>query len=172
MGNFPLAHLRTSSTLLSSEGLHPCRLIDWIVQITAFDRPGSCCVTPKKFAAETFAEWQTKKELAQLKKKAEGWFPKAQDLNAYAWCLLTCGPVQLRDPRKALKLVEKAVAKSNGKHAGILDTLALAYHRTGDTAKAIETQRKAVALLPPGDSISRTALEFRLAEFKKANGGR
>ena len=127
---------------------------------------------PKTFAAEAFARRQTKKELAQLKKKAASWFPKAEDLNAYAWCLLTCGPVELRDARKALELAEKAVAKSNGKHAGILDTLALAYHRTGNSGKAIETQRKALELLPPGDSIARTALGLRLAEFEKADGER
>jgi tetratricopeptide (TPR) repeat protein len=123
---------------------------------------------PPTFAAEVFAERQARKELAQLKKKAEKWFPEAEDLNAYAWTLLTCKPVRFRDPEKALVLAKKAVAGSDGKHAGILDTLALAYFRTGDTAEAIETQRKAVALLPPGESVSRVALENRLAEFEES----
>lgn len=78
----------------------------------------------------------------------------------------------MRDPAKALKLARKAVSKSEGKDARFLDTLALACHLTGDTAKAIETQRKAVSLLPPGESIPRTVLEPRPAEFEKARGER
>ncbi|MFQ5424184.1 MAG: hypothetical protein ACE5F9_09410, partial [Phycisphaerae bacterium] len=54
------------------------------------------------------------------------------------------------------------------KNPGYLDTLALAYHRTGDTARAIETQEKAVALLPPGDSPTRKEFEARLEEFRQA----
>jgi len=42
-------------------------------------------------------------------------------------------------------------------------TLSLAYHLTGDTAKAIETQNKAIALLPEGESDLRTTLEASLA---------
>ena len=47
-----------------------------------------------------------------------------------------------------------------------LDTLSLAYHLTGDTAKAIENQKKAIALLPPGESSLRTSLEGTLADFE------
>ncbi len=49
----------------------------------------------------------------------------------------------------------------------ILDTLALAYHRTGHTARAIENQKKAHALLPTGSEY-RTAFERQLATFEKA----
>ncbi len=123
---------------------------------------------PKTFVAEAYAENYAKKAMAKLKKAAEVWFPSAVDLNSYSWYLLTCGPAKMRNPKKALGLATKAVKKSEGKSAGILDTLALAYYQTGDTAKALETQRKAVALLPPGDSTLRVGLEARLAEFEKA----
>ena len=39
---------------------------------------------------------------------------------------------------------------------------------TGDTAKAIETEEKALSLLPPGDSATRKALEESLARFRGA----
>ena len=41
--------------------------------------------------------------------------------------------------------------------------LALAHHLTGETAKAIETQKKALALLPEGESQERNDFEARLA---------
>ena len=49
-----------------------------------------------------------------------------------------------------------------------LDTLSLAYHLTGDTAKAIENQKKAIALLPEGNSTLRSDLEEALAKFESA----
>ena len=65
----------------------------------------------------------------------------------------------------------QAVAASDAKSPAILDTLGLAYFMTGDRASALETQRKAVSLLPPGDSPTRTALEKRLAEFEADESG-
>ena len=52
-----------------------------------------------------------------------------------------------------------------------LDTLSLAYHLTGDSAQAIENQKKAIALLPEGPSGTRTAMEESLAEFEAASHG-
>ena len=89
-------------------------------------------------------------------------------LNEYAWELLTCEPADLRDPVAALPVAKKAVEKSGGKDAGILGTLALAYFLTGDAAKAIETEEKAISLLPPGDSPLRTSLEKSRARFRLA----
>ena len=87
--------------------------------------------------------------------------------------LLTCKPEDLRDPELALSLAKRAVEKSDEKnqdsHAGILDTLALAYFMTGDTAKAIETQVKALALLPNEDSSKRTEMETNMAKFRAAD---
>jgi tetratricopeptide (TPR) repeat protein len=89
---------------------------------------------------------------------------EASLLNGYAWDLLICEPADLRDPVAALPVAQEAVERSGRKDADILDTLALAYFMTGDTAKAIETQEQAVALLPPGDP-SRKDLEATLAKF-------
>ena len=49
-----------------------------------------------------------------------------------------------------------------------LDTLALAQHMTGDTAKAIETQRRALGLIPPEYYQQRKEMEDRLAEYEAA----
>ena len=39
---------------------------------------------------------------------------------------------------------------------------------TGDTLKAIETQKKTISLLPEGESSLRTSLEEALAKFEAA----
>ena len=57
---------------------------------------------------------------------------------------------------------------SGGNDAEILDTLALAYFMTGDTARAIEIQVEAVSLLPPTESRLRTELEANLAKYRQA----
>ena len=82
--------------------------------------------------------------------------------------LLTCDPADLRDPETALPLVLEANEMTEHKNPMYLDTLSLAYHLTGDTAKAIEIQKEAYALLPPGESSLRTALEGVLADFESA----
>ena len=89
-------------------------------------------------------------------------------LNAFVWALLTCDSADLRDPTAALPLAQRAVEKSGGKDPGILDTPALAYFLTGDIAKAIEVEEKALSLLPPGDSQVRKDLEKNLARFRDA----
>ena len=71
-------------------------------------------------------------------------------MNNLARLLLTREPPDSRDPRTALKLALEAAEKDGYKDPYSLDTLSLAYHLTGDTAKAIENQRKAISLLPTG----------------------
>ena len=92
----------------------------------------------------------------------------ADDLNEHAWLLLTCELEDMRDPQAALPIAKRAVEKSGGQNAAYLDTLGLAYFMTGDTAKAIETQEKAVLLLPPGESSLRPELEANLVKFRAA----
>ncbi|MBU0640427.1 MAG: serine/threonine-protein kinase [Planctomycetes bacterium] len=70
-------------------------------------------------------------------------------LNLYAWTLLTCRPTAMRDVATALPIAEAAAALSAGKTPAILDTLALAYHLSGDNDRAVEVQLKSMALLPP-----------------------
>ena len=92
----------------------------------------------------------------------------APELNKYAWSLLTSEVSELRDPEVALPLALEANELTDHKNPAYLDTLSLAYHLTGDTAKAIENQKKAIALLPPGESTLRTPLETALADFEAA----
>ncbi len=89
----------------------------------------------------------------------------ANDMNGYAWELLTCVVHDLRDPVTALEFAKKAVAAGNEQNPAILDTLALAQQMNGDIAAAIETQTKAVALLAPGPSALRSELESNLVKY-------
>ncbi len=93
-------------------------------------------------------------------------------LNDYARDLLTIDAPDLRDPAAALPIAERAcaLAEERGTYGrwNYLDTLALAQHRTGDTAKAIETQKRALSLIPPEYHQQRKELEERLAEYEAA----
>ena len=87
-----------------------------------------------------------------------------QVLNAAAWDLLTNEHAELRDPARALPLAQRAVDGVGGNDPAILDTLALAQHLTGDTAAAIETEKKALSLLP--DDAVREEYEAALAKYE------
>ncbi len=114
----------------------------------------------RPFVAELLA---ARKALAETSSEAG---PK----NAYAWLALTSEPADLRDPESALAFALEANELGGFENPGHLDTLALAYHRTGDTTTAIRTLRKAIALLPEGDSELRSELERRLGEFEGRPG--
>ena len=90
--------------------------------------------------------------------------------NLYAWTLLTCRPPSLRDPQAALGFALQANETTAFENPAYLDTLALAYHLTGDPVAAVETQGKAISLLP--DDADRTEYEEHLAEFKAALQGK
>ncbi|MCO6437608.1 MAG: serine/threonine protein kinase [Phycisphaerae bacterium] len=85
--------------------------------------------------------------------------------NAYAWELLTSPVEDLRDPETALYYAQLAVEGSQAGNAGILDTLALAQHMTGDSTTAIETIKRAIAILPPGPSADRSDFEASLVRY-------
>lgn len=95
----------------------------------------------------------------------------ARDLNGYASSLLTCELEDLHDPQAALPAAKRAVEMSGGDNAAHVNTLALAHFMTGDVVKAIETQEKAVSLLPPEESPLRTKLEATLAKYRAASPG-
>ncbi len=109
------------------------------------------------------------RELLDLRRtRAERPGATANEKNEYAWVLLTCDPPDLRDPGAALPLAIEANELTGHKNPNFLDTLSLVYHLTGDTAKAVENQKKAIALLPPSESSLRTSLETALADFESA----
>ncbi len=90
-------------------------------------------------------------------------------LNAAAWTLLTVEEESLRDPERALGFAQRACAlaeeASSDQLWTYLDTLALAQHRTGDSTAAVETQKRAIALMPEDASPE---MAQRLAEYEAA----
>jgi hypothetical protein len=106
--------------------------------------------------------------ITRRKRVAEAPDATPRALNNYPWTLLTCEPEDLRDPQTALPVAKRAVAMTEEKNFNNLDTLALAYFMTGDAAKAVETQERAVSLLPPEESPLRTELETSLAKYRAA----
>jgi thiol-disulfide isomerase/thioredoxin len=98
----------------------------------------------------------------------------SEALNELAWSIIDPeGSVQNPDYPLALRIAKRAAEVSKFNDAYILDTLALAYFRTGDTAAAVRYQEQAVAKLPKdADAATRKELGDRLTEFKrKRNGG-
>ncbi|CUU37068.1 MAG: redoxin family protein [Armatimonadetes bacterium] len=95
-------------------------------------------------------------------------------LNAVAWTIAAGSPdLQLKQPDYALavQIAERAVQLRKD-DPNILDTLAYAYFKKGEIAKAIETQRKAVALAekdPQFDRETLNEMRERLAQFEKAS---
>jgi tetratricopeptide (TPR) repeat protein len=83
--------------------------------------------------------------------------------NDYAWMALTCEPSDLQEPESALRFALEANEMTGFGSSRYLDTLALAYHRNGDTARAIGTLEKAISLLP--EAADRSEYETRLAEY-------
>ncbi len=97
---------------------------------------------------------------------------QAQGLNRVAWAIV--------DPdagiKPSAKLIEFAVEtarsadeKANAKDAAIADTLAKAYFDSGNTAKAVETQERAVRLAKGSPYESALGeMKERLDKYKKA----
>ena len=65
-------------------------------------------------------------------------------LNNLAWILLTAPEKDLRDPQRALSLARRAVSLQ--RNAPFLDTLAEAYHQTGDRDRAVRAIEEALDL--------------------------
>jgi TPR repeat protein len=84
--------------------------------------------------------------------------------NALAWLLATCNDPKVRDGRNAIQFGEKAVAATNRKKHGALDTLAAAYAEAGDFAKAVSIQREAIALVPDGKRKEECKSRLKLYE--------
>jgi hypothetical protein len=89
-------------------------------------------------------------------------------LNSVAWTIAEGKGLKNPDYKLAVRLAQVAVDKTKGEDPMILDTLAYAQFKSGDTKKAIATQEKAVALLAKGDYPDDLKKEMRdrLAEFK------
>ena len=82
-------------------------------------------------------------------------------------------PEELWNPQEALRFAQLANRRTGSKNRMDLATLALAYHRAGQTDKAIETQRQALSQMTNEDPF-RPEYERYLAEYEAAMraGGR
>jgi tetratricopeptide (TPR) repeat protein len=93
----------------------------------------------------------------------------ARSLHAAARELLTIELEELRDPARALGYAKRACDAEEAADGDslwtYLGTLALAHYLTGDTAAAVETQRRAMSLMPEGADPQMT---HRLAEYGAA----
>jgi len=99
----------------------------------------------------------------------------AMALNSLAWTIVEPGgKVKQGDYALAVKAAERAVQLLEGKDASTMDTLGLALFKSGQVARAIEVQEKAVALAKeevakdPKLADLETDLRGRLDEFKNA----
>jgi tetratricopeptide (TPR) repeat protein len=91
----------------------------------------------------------------------------ARAKNAYAWSLLTSEIPELRRPNEALEQAVQANQMTEYGHPTYLDTLALAYSRNGRVHEAVDTQRKAVSILPQHSQL-KEEFSSRLAEYETA----
>ncbi len=111
-------------------------------------------------------------ELAQKLEKSVG--QQAEGLNLIAWTIVD--PSSGTKPggkllQLALELARRADEKSEGKNGPIADTLAKTYFDSGEVAKAIETQERAIRLSKKNSQIPAKnidEMEERLEQYKKA----
>ena len=91
---------------------------------------------------------------------------QAPQLNGIAWTIVD---PDAKHEKRDLKLALKAALRSNelskGKEPNVLDTLAKVYFESGDAAKAVETQTKALELVKGTDAEK--DFQGRLDEYKK-----
>ena len=98
------------------------------------------------------------------------WFERAASAghsggeNNAAWILSTSKHDRIRDGVLALHLAQRAVAQAE--NPGSLDTLAAAYAESGDFARAIATQRNAIAAISSENESLREELVGRLARYE------
>ena len=81
--------------------------------------------------------------------------------NDYAYVLASCPDERFRDGPRALEIARQVVAEGKGAHPSYLDTLAAAYAEVGQFEKAVETSRKAIALLQSRDMPEEVVASFR-----------
>ncbi len=94
---------------------------------------------------------------------------ESESLNQIAW--LNLDPDSNiadadRDFKLALKAAKRADELTKGEDGPILDTLALAYFKTGKLTKALAAQEKAIKLMGDGDP----GMKDRLNQYRKAVG--
>jgi arylsulfatase A-like enzyme len=89
--------------------------------------------------------------------------------NNLAWLLATTDHPGLRDPKAAVELAEKALARDAGNPA-VLDTLAAAYAAADRLPEAVRTQRLAVDALRTSDPAIEASFRERLRAYEARAG--
>jgi eukaryotic-like serine/threonine-protein kinase len=127
--------------------------------------------------AEAWEHLDRRDEAVALRRELLDWQTSAADkpdadarvLDETAQSLLDSETEELRDPARALGYATRACvideAAGGASLWQYLDTLALAQHRTGDTAAAVATQQRALDLMPDGADPE---MADRLAEYQAA----
>ena len=87
--------------------------------------------------------------------------------NALAWALATCTLAKYRDGKRAVVAATAACELSKWKNADHLDTLAAAYAETGDFAKAIAYETKAIDATDENDDDAWEQRQERLKLFQE-----
>ncbi len=84
-------------------------------------------------------------------------------LHELAWMLATHPNPQIRNGIEAVRLASHAVAVTNGKDAGILETLAASYAESGDFPNALKWAQSAIALGNADEgTMARLATELQM----------
>jgi rhomboid protease GluP len=87
----------------------------------------------------------------------------AEAHNNLAWLYATCEDRQFRNPKAALDHAMTAVKLTDGKQGEFIDTLAEALYVNGYYQQAVETQKKALALLPDNKELQEHMARYRQA---------
>jgi len=119
----------------------------------------------KKLGQKSESKEDIVKKLKSGKHMADKPDADASTINSYAWILLTCEPAELQNPKEALLYAQKASRLTQGRSPDILDTMALAYHRTSQLDKAIKVQRDAVIFSHIYSSVDMAQLEMRFIQY-------
>lgn len=103
--------------------------------------------------------------------EAATWYRKAADLgdvpamNNLAFLLATATDPKVRNPQEAVAVAQEAV-EVEPHNPVYLDTLATAYFETGHIDKAVETERRALALKPDDPSYEKALEKYEAAKPK------
>src|SRR5262245_38170237 len=87
-------------------------------------------------------------------------------LNEFAWKILTEDGIKNRDMALAMKVAKAAYDASEGKNAAIVDTYARAFFDSGNTAEGIKLQKKAVELAENDENL-KSELKSTLEGYEK-----
>lgn len=89
-----------------------------------------------------------------------------QMLNAISWNVLTAEQIPVRDRNMAIALANVACEQTNWQDSSVIDTLARGHFDSGNIAKAVELQGKAVAMAPNNrmaEDLRKTLEEYKAA---------